>query len=157
MDRWLGLYVAGIDRVSLATDADAALTSAAAQGWTQSILSMHRQSELRAHVEAMGIRRFFTAVDGTGDDVGAGALRTKAELLAAHLNRLGVAPQQTVMIGDMTDDADAALAVGASTVLTATGDTSRARLEATGRPVATTLTEAAALAGSLLSPFRTRM
>jgi phosphoglycolate phosphatase-like HAD superfamily hydrolase len=54
-----------------------------------------------------------------------------------------------VLIGDSVDDAHAAAEVGAQVVLYAGGFTDAPRLRKTGQPVATTLTEAVALAADL--------
>jgi phosphoglycolate phosphatase-like HAD superfamily hydrolase len=52
------------------------------------------------------------------------------------------------VIGDVTDDADAARAAGVGCVLYDGGSQPRAALEATGVPVAATLVEAVELAGA---------
>lgn len=107
----------------------AALDAVEGAGLTQSVLSMGFHDDVRTQVDAAGISRYFTAVDGVRARVSGGA---KAEHLALHLDRLGLQPWQTVMIGDVVDDADAALAVGADVILVATGMTALPVLEATG-------------------------
>lgn len=132
-------YRAGLNSCALAADATAAL-----QSWTgtQSLLSMWFHAELVALVTRYGLASRFSRIDGLRDEVGGGR---KAEHLVAHLDALGVAGPDAVLVGDSVDDAVAAAAVGARCVLYAGGLTDPAALWATGLPVAETLLEAVAL------------
>jgi phosphoglycolate phosphatase-like HAD superfamily hydrolase len=114
-------------------------------GWTgtQSLLSMWFHDDLVPAVRRRGLAGYFARVDGLRARVGGGP---KAPHLAAHLDRLGVAGRDCVLIGDSVDDADAATAVGARIVLYAGGFTDPDRLRGTGHLVATTLAEAVGLA-----------
>jgi phosphoglycolate phosphatase-like HAD superfamily hydrolase len=90
--------------VTLTADALPALTWWAALGGRQSLLSMYPQSLLRPLVEAAGIARFLTRVDGsTGRDVA-----RKAPHLARHLREQAIDPARAVLIGDSVDDVRAA-------------------------------------------------
>ena len=110
---------------------------------TQSLLSMWFHDQLVPTIERHGIDGFFLRVDGLRDAVGGGH---KAPMLAAHLDALGLTGPETVLIGDSIDDAVAAVSVGARCVLYSGGFTHASRLAEMGVPVATTLTEAVALA-----------
>jgi phosphoglycolate phosphatase-like HAD superfamily hydrolase len=94
-------------------------------------------------VRRYGLAGYFTRVDGLRATIGGGS---KTPHLVAHLDRLGLAGPDCVLIGDSVDDAAAAEAVGAGCVLYSGGFTDPQRLRATGRPVARSLSEAVKLA-----------
>ncbi len=136
-------YRAGLTSCALAADATAAI---AAWPGSQSLLSMWFHDELVPAVRTYGLAGRFSRVDGLRAEVGGDH---KAESLVRHLDELGVDGRSVVLIGDSIDDADAALSVGGRAVLYAGGFTDRARLDASGHPVADTLTEAVHLARSV--------
>lgn len=133
-------YRTGLTTCELAEDATTAMRS-----WTgtQSLLSMWFHDELVPAIETYGLTGMFSRVDGLRGTVGGDH---KAAHLARHLAELGVDGSSVVLIGDSIDDADAADSVGATCVLYTGGFTDPARLRASDRPVADTLTEAVALA-----------
>ncbi|MBQ1049983.1 HAD family hydrolase [Micromonospora sp. C51] len=133
-------YRVGLTTCELAHDAVEAM---AAWSGSQSLLSMWFHDELVPAVETYGLTGRFARVDGLRAQVGGDR---KAESLARHLDALGVDGRSVVLIGDSLDDADAARAVGGRAVLYTGGFTDRARLLASGHPVADTLTEAVTLA-----------
>lgn len=108
-------------------------------GGSQSLLSMWFHHELVPMVSEFGLDELFGRVDGLRAEIGGGP---KAEHLDKHLAELGVDPRETVVIGDVADDAEAAAHAGARCVLVTTGVMSRAALEATGAPVADSIREA---------------
>lgn len=136
-------YRVGLTDVTLAADAQAAIKS-----WdgSQSLLSMWFHHELVPAVEGYGLTGLFTRIDGLRAELGGGF---KAGHLAAHLEQLGVAGRDAVLIGDSLDDAEAADSVGAGAVLYTGGFTDPDRLRASGRPVADTLVDAVKMAMSL--------
>lgn len=136
-------YRLGLTDISLAADAMAAIKS-----WpgTQSLLSMWFHSELVPAVETYGLAGVFTRIDGLRTEVG-GDL--KAGHLARHLEGLGVAGSDVVLIGDSLDDGSAADSVGAASVLYTGGFTDPVRLRESGRPVADSLVDAVKMAMSL--------
>jgi phosphoglycolate phosphatase-like HAD superfamily hydrolase len=139
-------YADGLLTCALAADA---ATAVAAWPGTQSLLSMWFHDELVPTVDRYGLTRYFARVDGLRATIGGGS---KAPHLAAHLTALGLTGPDCVLIGDSVDDSDAAETVGARCVLYAGGFTDADRLAATGRPVATSLTEAVALAAGPRAP-----
>ena len=132
-------YRTGLTTCELAEDATTAMRS-----WTgtQSLLSMWFHDELVPAVETYGLTGMFNRVDGLRGTVGGDH---KAAHLARHLAELGIDGSSVVLIGDSIDDADAADSVGATCVLYTGGFTDPARLRASGRPIADTLTEAVSL------------
>ncbi len=138
-------YRLGLAQTGLAADARQAI---AAWTGTQSLLSMF------FHDNVHGLHPHLSRVDGLRDTLGGGP---KGPHLRAHLAALALTGAECVLIGDSVDDAHAADEVGAAVVLYMGGFTDEARLRATGRPVATTLVEAVALAmdasqATLLAP-----
>ena len=136
-------YRVGLTSCELALDAVDAM---AAWPGSQSLLSMWFHEELVPTVQTYGLTGRFSRVDGLRAEVGGDR---KAESLARHLDELGVDGRSVVLIGDSIDDADAALSVGGRAVLYTGGFTDRARLNASGHPVADTLVEAVTLATTL--------
>ncbi|RUL93785.1 MULTISPECIES: HAD family hydrolase [Micromonospora] len=139
-------YRLGLTSCELAHDAVDAM---AAWPGSQSLLSMWFHDELVPAIQTYGLTGRFARVDGLRASVGGDR---KAESLVRHLAELGVDGRSVVLIGDSLDDADAARAVGGRAVLYAGGFTDRARLIASGHPVADTLTEAVTLATTLVEP-----
>ncbi len=137
-------YVDALNSVPLARDAVAAVDLVAAAGATQSILSMWAEHELVPEVERHGLDRHMTRIDGNTRSNG----ETKAALLEMHLAALEEGTD-AVIIGDSTDDANAARAVGIGCVVYDGGSHHRVKLDALGFPVADSLLRAAELA---LSP-----
>lgn len=110
-------------------------------GGTQSLLSMWFHDELLPLVREFELDPLFARVDGLRAEVGGGR---KEQHLRAHLDGLGLAPSEAVLIGDVVDDAQAAEQVGAECVLLTSGVMSRASLEQTGFPVRDSIPEAVA-------------
>ena len=141
-DAFLRAYLAGVGEVGLTAGAVEALTAVRAAGLSQSLLSLHPQDALLADVARAGVAQFFDGVTGRPPVGSHGAFPDKAVLIADEASRRGLSVAETVMIGDMVDDAASAGRAGARAVLVATGDTSRERLVASGFPVRDTLAEA---------------
>ncbi|GGP05678.1 HAD family hydrolase [Nonomuraea glycinis] len=120
---------------ALAAGAEHALST-----WTgtQSLCSMAPHAHLVPKVDAFGITRHFTRVDGLLGTTGG----EKAVHMAAHIESIAVSPREVLVIGDSVDDAVAASHVGARAVLYTGGMSTRAELESTGFPVVDTLAEA---------------
>lgn len=142
-------YHALLDQARLTVDARRAVESVAERQQTQSVLSMWWHDRLVPAVRFFGLEEFMLAVDGHRGTPG----ESKESHLGAHVAQLlrlfpdRVRFEAMVVIGDVTDDADAARAVGVECVLYDGGSQPRAVLEATGAPVAATLVEAVEMAG----------
>jgi phosphoglycolate phosphatase-like HAD superfamily hydrolase len=111
-------------------------------GRAQSLLSMWFHHKLVPLVADYGLTDLFARIDGLRLDLGGGS---KAEHLAEHLAVQGLAGADVLVIGDVTDDADAAAHVGARCVLVTTGMMARQRLATRGVPVVDSIAEALAL------------
>lgn len=150
-DEWVRLdhafhveYQRREDRCALAAGAREVLDEIRALGWTQSVCSMLPEEYLLPAVERRGIAGHFVRIDGLR-----GAERGGAKLghLVAHLERLGITPSGTVMVGDTVDDAVAARGAGIACILldSGAGLHDSETIRAAGAPVAAGLPEALAL------------
>jgi phosphoglycolate phosphatase-like HAD superfamily hydrolase len=136
-------YVEALDSARLTGDARLALDKVAAEGHTQSLLSMFPHEFLLPLVEKLGIAHYFDRIDGlSGEGASPGDL--KASYLARHLDVLTWSdpPGTVAVIGDTPDDAVAARTVGARVVLFEGGSHHRADLDQAGVPVVGSLLEA---------------
>ncbi len=117
------------------------------------MLSMWWHDQLVPAVRFFGLEDHMLAVDGHRGGPG----ESKEKHLAGHVDQLTrlfpelVRREAVVVIGDVTDDADAARAAGVGCVLYDGGSQPRAALAAMGVPVAATLVEAVEMAGGLIS------
>jgi phosphoglycolate phosphatase-like HAD superfamily hydrolase len=142
-------YHALLDQARLTVDARSAVELVAGRGQTQSVLSMWWHDRLVPAVRYFGLEDYMLAVDGHRGAPGA----SKEHHLARHVEQLtclfpaAVRREAMTVIGDVTDDADAARAAGVGCVLYDGGSQPRAVLEASGVPVAATLVEAVEMAG----------
>ena len=140
-------YAQALADAALAEDAHLALDLVEGSGRTQSLLSMARHHDLEPLVQRFGIHQRFVLVDGVR---GPGGGR-KAGELEAHIQQVahlaGDDPADYLVIGDATDDAEAAAHVGARCVLYDGGSHPRDELERYGVPVVATLVEALDVAG----------
>lgn len=140
-------YWNGFEHATLTVDARDAIDAAAEAGATQSIASMLWHDMLVPTVTGFGLHERMLALDGNRGTVG----ETKDEHMRRHVARLldlypGISESRMTVIGDITDDAGAARAVGLECILYDGGSQERAMLEATGFPVASTLLEAVEMA-----------
>jgi len=142
-----GAYHTLLDQARLTVDARRAVDLVASRGQTQSVLSMWWHDRLVPAVRYFALDDYMLAVDGHRGPAGA----SKQNHLARHVEQLvrlfpgRVRSEGMTVIGDVTDDADAARAVGVGCVLYDGGSQPRATLEATGVPVASSLIEAVEL------------
>lgn len=128
-----------LDTCGLASGVPDMLHQWTEQGRSQSLLSMWFHSELVPLVTQLGLHDVFDRVDGVREDVGGG---TKDTHLEQHLEVLGRAPEEVVLVGDVLDDAYAAERVGTNCVLLTTGVMSREKLETAGYPVVDSIEDA---------------
>lgn len=113
-------------------------------GGRQSLLSLWFHQELVPLVTERGLDHLFERVDGLRVDING---RGKTEHLTQHLTALRLDPADVLLVGDVLDDAAAAEAVGAASVLVTTGVQTRAALESSGVPVVDSIAEALAVHG----------
>ena len=142
---WMGEYVRGFSNVQLHPDAQEVLEAFAKAGLKQVVLSATKRDMLEEQIAHFPIRHYFSSVLGLGD-IYAGS---KEDIGRQYLQTCGIAPRETLMIGDTLHDADVAQAIGANCVLVSRGHQSRETLLTAGVPVVDSLTEAFAKASEL--------
>ncbi|WP_436887024.1 HAD family hydrolase [Nocardiopsis dassonvillei] len=125
-------YLRHLPSCRLAQDVPDLLLDWAGTGRTQSLLSMASHDHVVPLIAERGLAAHFTRVDGRRYDT---EVDSKAEHLVHHLEAQGVDPAGVVLIGDIDDDARAARAAGAHSILVSTGLMAPERLAATGSPV----------------------
>ncbi|MFD4592878.1 HAD family hydrolase [Streptomyces rubiginosohelvolus] len=124
------------------TGAAALLLRMAEQGHTQSLLSLTADAQLRREVAQTHLDIFFRRIDGRHEPS-----TPKSEALRSHLAALGEPERRrVVLIGDTTDDAEAARTCGVRAVLHTGGFEPLEKLRTAGAPVVDSLTAAAQLA-----------
>lgn len=104
----------------------------------QFILSALPHELLTAAVDKFEVREFFEVISGLADNLGRGKIDTGTLLLAAQ----ELKPEETVLIGDSSHDAEVADTLGISCILVARGFESRSRLEQNRYPVTSNFSEA---------------
>ncbi|WP_394843586.1 HAD hydrolase-like protein [Pendulispora brunnea] len=135
-------YKERLPTCQLSLGASDALARWTEHGGTQSVLSMWPHDELGPCLRERDIEAHFTRIDGLrGEDSG----QSKAASFAEHLKAQNLAADDVVLIGDIRDDAEAAAAVGARSILLTTGIATRPDLERAGVPVVDSIAEAIAL------------
>jgi phosphoglycolate phosphatase-like HAD superfamily hydrolase len=147
-DDFHAAYHALLDQARLTVDARRAVELVAERGDTQSVLSMWWHDRLVPAVRFFGLEDFMLAVDGHRGGPG----ESKERHLAGHVEQLIrlfpelVRREAMIVVGDVTDDADAARAAGIGCVLYDGGSQPKAALASEGVPVAATLVEAVEMA-----------
>jgi len=100
-------------------------------GVKQAIVSSSEKGQLMRYAERCGILDRFDAVLGA-DDLEAGS---KIDRARSYLERCGIAPEDTLVVGDLLHDGEMAQAIGARCVLVAKGHQLRCHLEPGGYTV----------------------
>lgn len=124
--RYMELYYAGEANCRPYPDAAATLEALRRSGWRLVILSASRRDTLIEQVSARGLKGYFTGLLGLSDIYGVSKIQAGLDWLQAQ----SPAPENIVMVGDSTHDAEVAAALGARCVLYTGGHQSRPRLSA---------------------------
>lgn len=124
-------YHRRIDECALTPGALDVLTAWNERGGSQSVLSLYMHDRLVPLVERLGLSTVFRRVDGRRDSLPG----HKAALLVSHLDALGIRAENTLVVGDTVDDANAAAHAGARCVLHAGGQQTLEVLATAGVPV----------------------
>lgn len=130
-------YHSRLGSFPLSAGAEEALAAAAEAGHSQSLLSMWSHERLVVEIDRYGIGGWFERVEGSRGGHGDG----KADSLVRHLDALGLEGADVVLVGDAIDDADAARAVGARSILV-TSTHHPERLREAGVPIVDRLIDA---------------
>ncbi|MFP4259467.1 MAG: HAD family hydrolase [Opitutales bacterium] len=139
---FIGSYEARwLQECALHPEAADVLGGMAAGGLTHSVLSAAKQEALEVGIGHFGIRDYFHGLCGT-DNIYA---RGKIEQGRRWIEGLDWDPREVVLVGDTLHDYEVAEAMGTDCILMTHGHHSPERLVATGKPVAHSLREVAAL------------
>lgn len=111
------------------------LQGLARHGKTQSVLSASQQGRLEQQARRLAVHPHFDALVGLDDHFAHG----KVDVGRAWLQRSGVDPRTTVLIGDTDHDVEVAAALGVRCLLVPSGHQSPERLRASGARVLDTL------------------
>lgn len=142
---WLEYFNAGAVAAGLVPGAMEAIGHFERLGLGQSVLSASYEPSLRAQCDALALTPHMRAVDGLENE----KAEKKTDIGLRQMARLGLAPGETVLVGDIVSDAELARALGVSCVLVDWGHNSRERLAGTGLPIAHTFGELAATIESM--------
>lgn len=115
----------------LQVGAKALLQRVEQEGISQAVLSAYAHPTLVEFLGHFGVQGHFRSVAGNRDHYAAGKVEQGLEML----KELHVRPQETVLIGDTTHDAEVARAMGVDCLLIPCGHNSRERLERCGFPL----------------------
>lgn len=115
----------------LQAGAKALLQRVEQMGISQAVLSAYAHPTLVEFLGHFGVQGHFRSVAGNRDHYAAGKVEQGLEML----EELHVRPQETVLIGDTTHDAEVARAMGVDCLLIPCGHNSRERLERCGFPL----------------------
>ena len=121
---FMDIYREDLKKASLFSDVKYALDSFQSMGLVQVVLSAMEQSLLEKYLDHFGILKYFSSVQGVGDDYADGKEKVAEKLL----NRIGAKPERTVLIGDTLHDHEVARMLGVRCLLVARGHQSRERL-----------------------------
>lgn len=128
---YLALFNVHIDRARLRENTLQTLERLCAEGFSHSIVSASYQPTLLAQTESLGLIPWMRRITGLPDE-GAG---DKGQRGLEHLQALGLAAEEVLLVGDTLSDVALAHTLGCACVLMAGGHVSRDRLLKTGLPV----------------------
>lgn len=136
---WMGEYERCFHEVMLFEDAIPVLRRFQEIGWNQVILSATKLDMLREQVSAFPILPYFSTLLGIGDIYA----KSKEKIGLDYLATCGIAPANSIMIGDSLHDAEVAASMKTQCVLVCRGHQSKNILLQAGVPVLDSLTEVA--------------
>lgn len=131
---WLDIFNANAVDAGLVPGVLPVVDALSRAGCTQSVLSASYEPSLRSQCDALGLTARMAAIDGLEDE----SARRKTDIGRRQLQRLGLDPRATLLVGDMVADAQLASELGVGCVLVCWGHNDLPRLLATGLPVAHT-------------------
>jgi len=134
---FISLYLSALPSCGLTPFATLTLEKFKQKGYRQAIISAMEHDALLKSVSALGISEYFDFIGGIGDHYGGG----KIENARNYFNQVGLNPEMITLIGDTLHDSEVAAELQCKCILVATGHQSFQRLQETGLPVITDLSE----------------
>ena len=138
---WLDMFNQHAVSVGLIPGALESIARLKDMGFTQSILSASYEKSLREQCEGLGLVPYMQEISGLGDE----SAQKKTDIGRAQMERLGLRPQDCVLVGYMVADSELADVLGTHCVLVPWGHNSEERLKNTGRRVAHSFEELEAI------------
>lgn len=124
-------YNARFDACALCSGVLDAVRKASESGIRQTLLSVTAQGDLLMQTARLGAAPYFSEILGQTDILG----RSKVERAKAYIAQCGIAPEETLFIGDTDHDFEAAQAVGCACALLTGGHQTKEILLRCGVPV----------------------
>lgn len=121
-------YDERIANAHLMKNAVEALQSVKEAGVLQAIVSASHIDKILRETKSFGITEYFEEILGASDFL----VNSKVERAAQFLERRGISPHRTLVVGDLLHDKDMADAIGAQCVLIPNGHQPRALHEKSG-------------------------
>jgi len=128
---WAEEYARRWKEASLRSEAKETLGWIRDRGLTQSLLTASREDLAREQLDWFGLTPYFSLITGVDDDLAEG----KEHLAQHHAQKLGLAPEDMLLVGDTENDVLTARAIGCPAILISGGHMDDARLIASGLPV----------------------
>ncbi|MEI6062106.1 MAG: HAD family hydrolase [Bacteroidota bacterium] len=107
------------------------------KGYRQAIISAMEHDSLLKSVSHLGIDHYFDHIGGIGDHYAS----SKVDNARSYFTSAGLNPDRITLIGDTIHDSEVAAELQCKCILVTTGHQSFSRLQATGLPVITDLSE----------------
>ena len=130
-------YQRGWRVCSLQHKAKSTLAKIHSLGLPQSIITAGKEGLLHGFVEHHDLTRYFGGLIGVDHIYASG----KVERAMQYMESLGLGPGQVLLIGDTVHDSEVASAIGAKVLLYSNGHHPREKLENTGSPVISCLSQ----------------
>jgi phosphoglycolate phosphatase len=134
---FISLYLGALPQCGLTPFAAKTLEIFKLKGYRQAIISAMQHDALLKSVSALGIFEYFDYIGGIGDHYGGG----KIDNARNYFIQAGLSPEKITLIGDTLHDSQVAAELNCKCILVATGHQSFHRLQETGLPVITNLSE----------------
>ena len=136
-NQFITIYNKAVEACGLYDDVIPLLSRLKSHGFRQFILSAMEQEQLEKTVTENRINQFFEDLCGLSDNFAVSKVANGKSLI----NKRGLNPERTLMVGDTIHDFEVAQAIGCQCVLVAKGHQSKERLLTTGAHVLDGLAE----------------
>lgn len=134
---FMDAYKTHISNMNLFDDSLETVQKLHQKGYVQHILSAMEQNLLFEMTEKAALHPYMSSINGINNHLGGG----KIGLGKLFTQKLNHAPEECLLIGDTTHDAEVAIACGFQCVLYSGGHYSHERLQKTGFPIIEKLSE----------------
>ncbi|MDR0969396.1 MAG: HAD hydrolase-like protein [Lentimicrobiaceae bacterium] len=134
---FMDAYKLHIPNMSLFDDSLETVQQLHQKGYSQHVLSAMEQHLLFEMTQKSDLHRYMTSINGIDNHLGGG----KIDLGKTFVQKLNHAPDECLLVGDTTHDAEVAATCGFQCILYSGGHYSHERLQKTGLPIIQKLSE----------------